>query len=183
MAIDIKKVQQKLESIYKDHDPSKDNDKQLLRREKHSLLVKGLPRPDNANRVQQPQIKEKISNALKEYHADPSNKEKLVQAQEKRHSSMDWEEHRKHNARINSDLEIVAKRRANHRKWQESEEGKFAYLEGRKKICKAVEDPAGKTWNSVQDAAPIWFPEKTLERAVKTIRYLIAQNKGWKYAD
>ena len=146
-------------------------------------MVKGLPRPDNASRAQDPQIKEKKSNTLKAYHADPANKEKLTKAQEKRHSSMDWEEHQTHNARINSDLEIVAKRRANHKKWRESAEGKSAYLEGRQKIRKAVEDPAGKTWDSAQNAAPIWFPDKTLERAVKTIRYLIAHNTGWKYAD
>jgi hypothetical protein len=37
MAIDIKKVQQKLESIYKNYDSTKDNDKQLLKNDRASL--------------------------------------------------------------------------------------------------------------------------------------------------
>jgi len=37
MTIDIKKVQKKLENFYKDHDSSKDDDKQLLKNERASL--------------------------------------------------------------------------------------------------------------------------------------------------
>jgi hypothetical protein len=178
--IDAKALREKIEEQYERVDLTQKDD-EILRRERHSLLVKGLPRPDNASRAQDPQIKEKKSNTLKAYHADPINKETLARAQEKRHSSMDWEEHRKHNARINSDSEVVAKRRANHKKWQESEEGRSAFFEGRKKICKKVKDPNGKIWSSSQEAGLVWFPDKSLERAVKTIRFLIKHNRGWEY--
>jgi hypothetical protein len=182
--IDAKALREKIESMYAGLDLTQD-DKELLRRERHSLLVKGLPRPDNAERVQKPEIKEKISETLKEFHADPNNKEKLEKAQEKRHASMDWEKHREHNARINSDPDIVAKKLANHKQWQNSEPGKMAYFQGRAKIRKPLIDDQGREWASAQEAAPVCFPDKTLERAVKTIRYLIKNNlnssSGWRY--
>lgn len=131
-------------------------------------------RPDNVERGKD--NAEKISNALKAYHADPSNKEKLAQAQEKRYASMDWEKHREHNACINSDPEIVAKRLTNHKKWRESKEGKSAYLEGRKKICKQVKDPNGKIWHSRKDAAAAWnIRPQAISKYVKTL------NSGWDY--
>jgi len=131
-------------------------------------------RPDNAERGKH--NAEKISNTLKTYHANPNNEERLKQAQEKRHASMDWEEHRKHNAHINSDPKIIAKRRANHKKWQESEEGKSAYLKGRKKICKTIQDPNGKIWPSRKDAAEAWdIRPQAISKYVKT------PNSGWDY--
>ena len=138
-------------------------------------------RPDNAERVQQPEIKEKISETLKEYHADPANKNKLEKAQQKRYANMDWEKHKEHNSRINSDSEIVAKKLENHKKWQESNAGKEAYSRGREKIRKAIRDPNNKVWLSAQEAGPVWFPEKSMERAVKTIRFLISKKQGWEY--
>ena len=74
---------------------------------------------------------------------------------------MDWEKHREHNARINSDPEIVAKKLANHKKWQQSEEGKKAFLEGRKKVCSPVQDDEGNVWPSVKAAGQARFPHPT----------------------
>lgn len=46
---------------------------------------------------------------------------------------------------------------------------------------KPVIDPNGKVWPSAEDAGLVWFPDKSKERATKTIRYNIQHNKGWKY--
>lgn len=138
-------------------------------------------RPDNVGRVRRPEIREKISNTLKEYHADPANKDKIEKAQQKRCTNLDQEKHREHNARINSDPKIVTKKLKNHKKWQESDAGKEAYLRGREKIRKAVKDPNGNVWPCAAAAVSTWFPEKSSERAVKTIRFLIKNKRGWEY--
>jgi len=67
------------------------------------------------------------------------------------------------------------------KRWHESEKGREQYLAGRAKIRKAVIDPHGIQWPCAADAASTWFPDKTVERAVKTIRKMIADGKEWSY--
>lgn len=137
---------------------------------------------DNAERVQRPEVKEKISETLKEFHADPANKDKLEKAQQKRYASMDWEKHREHNARINSDPEIVAKKITNHKQWQQSEKGRQAFLEGRKKVCSPVQDENGITYDSIKEAGQIRFPHPTRpEYGPRKVQKLLKDsNSGWK---
>ena len=82
---------------------------------------------------------------------------------------------------LNTNPDIVKKKIENSKKWNSSEAGKEAYLRGREKIRKAIKDPNNKVWISAQEAALIWFPGKSLERAVKTIRFLISKKQGWEY--
>lgn len=75
MAIDIKKIQQKLENLYKDHDPSKDNDKQLLKNDRASLQYQ-----DPTFRAEW-EVKDKKARSKKE--ANPVFREARVQRNKK----------------------------------------------------------------------------------------------------
>lgn len=131
-------------------------------------------RPDNVARGKD--NAEKIAETMQAHHADPNG------------PYSEWKDGRPSMNRenittkhLNADPAIVKKKIENSKKWNSSKEGKDAYLRGREKIRKAVKDPNGKIWDSAAIASKVWFPEKTVERAVKTIRFLIKQKRGWEY--
>lgn len=138
--------------------------------------------PEYKKKLINEESKKKISKTLKEFHADPANKDKLEQAQQKRYASMDWEKHREHNAHINSDPEVISKRKANHKQWQQSEEGRKAYMEGRKKICISIQDDEGTIWSSIKAAGQARFPHPTRPAygPRKVQKLLKDPNSGWK---
>lgn len=212
------------------------SDEELFKKNwSRSATMKELHKnPEYKKKLINEKSKKKISKALKEFHADPANKDKLEQAQQKRYASMDWEKHREHNARINSDPEIrkksretlrkkyqdpefvekvvkparekmknnpewrkanvehnarinsdpeiVAKKLANHKQWQQSEEGRHAFLEGRKKVCSPVQDENGMTYSSVKEAGQIRFPHPTRsDYGPRKVQKLLKDpNSGWK---
>lgn len=170
MTIDIKTAQERLKNLYKDYDHSKDDDKEILRRERHSLLVKGLPRPDNAIRINQPEIKAKIASTMSQRHQDPNGPyfEHHIGRPSMNRTNITTEH-------LNSNPEIVKKKIENSRAYNTSEEGRKKYLEGRKKIQVQYQDPNGKIWPSRKEAAAAWniIPQTLSKLANKP-------NSGWK---
>lgn len=133
-------------------------------------------RPDNVARGKE--NAEKISKAITALHQDPQGPYSEWQIGR---PTMNREnittEH------LNQDPAIVKKKIENSKLWNSSAAGRAAYQRGREKLRRPVKDPQGQIWPSAQAAAGVWFPEKSLERAVKTIRYQIKHQLGWHYVD
>jgi hypothetical protein len=153
MSIDIKKVQKKLESIYKDHDPSKDNDKQLLKNDRASLQyqdpafradweakdkkarVKKEANPVfRAARVERgkkivkdPKRNQKIANTVSSQWADPAYKDWRTEIQQEVAKTEEFKQ---------AHADGMKKREENG--WEEKNK------EGAKKKCKPIQTPLGR---------------------------------------
>ena len=153
MAIDIKKIQQKLENLYKDHDPSKDNDKQLLKNDRASLQYQ-----DPTFRAEW-EVKDKKARSKKE--ANPVFREARVQRNKK--ISKDPKRNQKIAKTVASqwaDPEEKARRTAIQQEVAKTEKFKEAHADGMKKReengwleknkqgakkkCKPIQTPLGR---------------------------------------
>ena len=149
----IKKAQQKLENLYKDHDPSKDNDKQLLKNDRASLQYQ-----DPTFRAEW-EVKDKKARSKKE--ANPVFREARVQRNKK--ISKDPKRNQKIAKTVASqwaDPEEKARRTAIQQEVAKTEKFKEAHADGMKKReengwleknkqgakkkCKPIQTPLGR---------------------------------------
>jgi hypothetical protein len=129
-------------------------------------------RPDNKERINQPDIKSKMAHTIKCLHQDPNG------------PYTDWKDGRPSMSREN----IIASNKSRDPTIQSENVRKGilkkledpAYIvareEGNKKKYKSIQDPNGKIWPSRKDAAEAWkMIPQTISKLVKK------PNSGWKY--
>jgi hypothetical protein len=129
-------------------------------------------RPDNKERINQPDIKRKMAHSIKDLHRDPNgpytewkdgrpsmSRENIIASNKSRDPTIQSENVRKGILKKLEDPAYI-----------------LAREEGNKKKYKPVQDPNGKIWPSRKDAAIGWnIRPQTISKLVKNI------NSGWRY--